>query len=283
MAGELVFITGTSTGIGLACAVECAAAGFRVVATMRDLSKKEALLQAAAQRNASANLFAEALDVTSSDINIKLNELTSRYGTPFGLVNNAGISVGGAFEEQSDAQVRSQFETNVFGLFAVTRALLPLMRAQGKGRIVNISSISGRMAFALTSTYAATKHAVEGFSEGLRAEVEPFGIQVCLIEPGMIKTPIFYENLRRAELENKDGPYSRVTAHVEALVMKGAANAPPPELVAKTLIKLLTKHRPPFRTPVGTDAKALLLLRYLLPERIFSWAVGASLKPSRIR
>lgn len=280
---ELIFITGTSSGIGLASAIECAAAGFKVVATMRNLSKKDALLQAAADRKVSANVFAEALDVTSKDIDGKINELTAKYGTPFGLVNNAGIVVGGPFEEQSDAQVREEFETNVFGLFAATRALLPLMRARGRGRIVNISSLSGRVGFPLASTYAATKHAVEGFSEALRWELAPFGIQVCLIEPGAIKTPIFYDNLRRAALENKEGPYGRLSAHVEAMMMKEAESAPPPELVARALRKTLTRKKPAFRTLVGMDARGLVALRWLLPERVLAWALGTAFKPSRIR
>lgn len=281
--GDWVFVTGTSSGIGLSCAVECAAAGFQVVATMRNLSKKEALLRAAAERSAGANVHLEALDVTSSDIQDKLNELMSKYAVPFGLVNNAGIAIAGPFEEQSEAQVREVFETNVFGLFAATRAVLPRMREKGRGRLLNMSSLSGRVGFPMASTYAATKHAVEGFSEALRWEVEPFGIDVCLIEPGAIKTPIFSDNLGRAALENPKGPYGALARHLEVMVAKEAEKAPPPDVVGRAVVSVLTGKRPPFRTLVGSSAQAMVALRYLLPERILALGLRAAFKPSRIR
>src|SRR5687768_14210006 len=196
--GELVLITGTSSGIGLSTAVECAAFGHRVVATMRNVERRGALEAAATARGASVSV--EQLDVTSAGVDAKLRELTLKYGPFFGVVNNAGVAVGGAFEELSETDVRDVFETNVFGLMAVTRAALPSMRACERGRIVNVSSVSGRVGLPALSAYAASKHAVEGFSEALRWEVEPFGVDVCLVEPGSYKTPIFLENARRGAL-----------------------------------------------------------------------------------
>ena len=146
-----------------------------MVATMRDIGRRGALESAAASRH--IHLDIEQLDVTS-DVTGKLNELTLKYGPFFAVVNNAGIAVGGAFEEQTDKDIREQFETNVFGMMAVTRAVLPSMRAARRGRFINISSLSGRIGLPAMSTYAATKHAVEGFSEGLRWELSSFGIDV---------------------------------------------------------------------------------------------------------
>src|SRR5258708_9149853 len=182
--GELVLITGTSSGIGLATAVACARAGHRVVATMRNLERKEELERTA--KDGGLEIAVEHLDVTSSSVGMKLRELVLKYGPIFGLVNNAGIGFGGAFEEQTDEDIREQFETNVFGLMAVTRAVLPSMRAARRGRIVNVSSLSGRIGLPCVSAYAATEHAVEGFSESLPWEGAPFRGTVHLVQPGNI-------------------------------------------------------------------------------------------------
>lgn len=274
--GELVLITGTSSGIGLSTAVECAAAGHSVVATMRDLQKRAALEKAAKDRKVRVDI--EQLDVTGENAATKVRELILKYGPFHTLVNNAGIAVAGAFEEQSTQDVRDQFETNVFGLMEVTRAVLPSMRAARRGRIINVSSISGRMAFPLVAVYAATKHAVEGFSDGLRWELDPFGIHVVNVEPGTIKTPIFYENQRRGALISKDGPYAVMTAAVEKIILGDVERAPPPDVVAAEITRLIDEPSPPFRIVVGGEARALVTLRRLLPDRVFSLAMRQALR-----
>jgi NAD(P)-dependent dehydrogenase (short-subunit alcohol dehydrogenase family) len=278
---ETVYITGTSSGIGLATAIACAAAGYRVVATMRSPDRSSPLLDAAAARGVTLDI--EKLDVTAPDAAATVDHLLQKHGPPYAVVNNAGIAVGAPFEEQSDRDLRDQFETNVFGLMTVTRAVLPAMRAQGAGRIVNMSSISGRLGFPLLAGYAATKHAVEGFSEALRWEVEPFGIRVCLVEPGTFKTPIFFENQRRGERLDRSGPYARMTSAIEALVMKGADSAPPPTHVGEAVAKLLRDPSPPFRTLVGTDAAALVTLRQVLPDWLFAAGLRRFVQTSRLR
>ena len=271
LGGELVLITGTSSGIGLSAAIECAAAGHRVVATMRDLTRREALEKAAAARKVRVDV--EQLDVNADNLGAKVRELILKYGPVFALVNNAGIAVAGVFEEQSEADTRGQFETNVFGLMAVTRALLPAMRAAGRGRIINVSSISGRLAFPALSIYAATKHAVEGFSEGLRWELDPFGIGVCLIEPGTFKTPIFFANQRRAEHLDREGPYGAINRALEKLYLEEADKAPPPDVVGQAIAKLVSAPAPPFRTVVGRDARTLVALRRVVPDRLFATGI----------
>jgi NAD(P)-dependent dehydrogenase (short-subunit alcohol dehydrogenase family) len=269
--GELVLITGTSSGIGLSIAIECAAAGHRVIATMRDLSRRETLQKAAAERALAIEV--EQLDVTTGGVDDKVKELTLKYGPIYGLVNNAGIAVAGVFEEQSEADIREQFETNVFGLFAVTRAVLPSMRTAGRGRIVNISSVSGRVGFPALSMYAATKHALEGFSEALRWEVEPFGLDVCIVEPGTFKTPIFFGNQRRGANVAMDGPYGSLNEALQKMILEEAEKAPPPDAVGRAVARLMVGPSPPFRTVVGIDARTLVTLRRMMPDRLFASGV----------
>jgi NAD(P)-dependent dehydrogenase (short-subunit alcohol dehydrogenase family) len=279
--GNLVLITGTSSGIGLSASIECAAEGHRVVATMRNLDRRKALDEAAKARG--VTIHVEQLDVTAENVVPKIRELVLKYGPFYGLVNNAGIAIGGAFEEQSEADVREQFETNVFGLMAVTRAVLPAMRAARRGRIINVSSISGRVGLPLVSTYAATKHAVEGLSESLRWELEGFGIDVCLVEPGTFKTPIFFDNLRRGANIPSAGPYTALSDIIEKLFLDEAEKAPPPDAVGRTIAELLGETSPRFRTVIGTDARTLVTLRRMVPDRLFASGIRRLLNLPRLR
>lgn len=273
---ETVLITGTSSGIGLSAAVECAAAGHVVVATMRDLSRRKPLDAAAEARG--AVIHVEQLDVTSRAAPDKVRELILKYGPFSALVNNAGIAVAGAFEEQSEEDARDQFETNVFGLMAVTRAALPAMRNAGHGRIINVSSISGRLAFPTLSTYVATKHAVEGFSEALAIELEPFGIEVCLVEPGTFRTGINGVGLRRAEELRPDGPYADLYQRAEARAQAEIAAAPPPDEVGRLIADLVGSGAPALRVPVGKGVSALVALRRVLPDRLYRFGVRTAIR-----
>lgn len=279
--GELVLITGTSSGIGLSAALECAAAGHRVVATMRDLDRRGALEEAAGRRLVPVHV--EQLDVTAPNATAKVRELVLKYGPFFGVVNNAGIAIGGAFEELSPDDVAEQFDTNVFGAMAVTRAVLPAMRAAGRGRIVNVSSISGRIAFPALSAYAATKHALEGFSEGLRWEVAGFGIDVCLVEPGSFRTPMYDQKQRRGQLVRMDGPYAELNRLVEAQVAEIVEKAPPPDEVGRTIARLVDAPSPAFRTLVGRDAQAMVALRALVPDRLLAGGIRRFLERRTLR
>ena len=278
--GELVLITGTSSGIGLSAAVECAAAGHRVVATMRTPDGRGPLLAAAAARGVDVDV--EQLDVTSPGAGAKVKELTLKYGPVYALVNTAGVFHSGAFEEQSEAGVRDQFETNVFGLMAVTRAALPSMRAAGRGRIINVSSLAGRVAFPLVSVYAASKHAVEGFSEALRWEVEPFGIDVCLVEPGTFKTAILAAASRRGP-GDAGSPYASLFETVERLVMDEMEKSPPPDAVGRAIAALVADPSPQFRSLVGIDARTLVTLRRMVPDRLFASGIRRLLHLPRSR
>jgi NAD(P)-dependent dehydrogenase (short-subunit alcohol dehydrogenase family) len=279
--GELVLITGASSGIGLSAALECAAAGHRVVATMRDVERRRPLLEAAEARGVGVDV--EQLDVTSPGAAAKIRELTLKYGPAFALVNSAGIAAGGPFEELPEADVRAQFETNVFGLMAVTRAVLPSMRAAQRGRIVNVSSLAGRVGFPLMSVYAATKHAVEGFSEALRWEVEPFGIEVCLVEPGSFKAPVFGALSRGARGAGGSGAYAALAETVERLLSEEAERAPPVEAVGEAIAGLVTDPSPRFRSLIGIDARTLVTLRRMVPDRLFASGIRRLLHLPRSR
>ena len=299
--GELVLITGTSSGIGLSAAVECAAAGHRVIATMRSPERRKPLLEAAEARG--VTLDVEQLDVTSDGAAGKIRELTLKYGPLYALVNNAGIACGGAFEEQSEADVREQFETNVFGMMAVTRAVLPSMRAAQRGRIINVSSLSGRVAFPLLSVYAATKHAVEGFSEALRWELEPFGIDVCLVEPGTFKTSISFSGQRPRGSEPRGSeprsseppvsrppassvaasPYGAMVETVRRILADESERAPPPDAVGKAIAGLVADPAPRFRSLIGIDARTLVTLRRMVPDRLFASGIRRLLHLPRSR
>ena len=268
---DLVLITGTSSGIGLSAALECAAAGHRVVATLRNLDRKHLIEEAAAARGVPVSI--EQLDVTGDGVAEKIRELILKYGPFYGLVNNAGVAFGGAFEEQSEADVREQFETNVFGLMAVTRAVLPSMRAAGRGRILNVSSLTGRVGLPWVSAYVASKHAVEGFSESLRWELELFGIDVCLVEPGMFKTPLYFDNQRRGALVNNDGPYAALNEGLAQWILGEVENAAPPDIVGQAIARIIGATSPPFRTIVGRDAQAMIALHRMMPDRLFAAGV----------
>jgi NAD(P)-dependent dehydrogenase (short-subunit alcohol dehydrogenase family) len=247
---------------------------------MRDPEKAKPLLDAAGARGVTVNV--EQLDVTSVGAFAKVRELTLKYGPIYAIVNNAGVACGGAFEEQSEADVRAQFETNVFGMMTVTRAALPSMRAAQRGRIINVSSLSGRVAFPMLSVYAASKHAVEGFSEALRWEVEPFGIEVLVVEPGTFKTAIFFGERRGANAP-ASGPYRALAEAIERVAVEDAGKVPAPDAVGKAIAALVTDPAPHFRTVIGIDARTLVTLRRMVPDRLFASGIRRLLQLQRSR
>jgi NAD(P)-dependent dehydrogenase (short-subunit alcohol dehydrogenase family) len=252
--------------------------------------RRAALVEAAEARGVAVDV--EQLDVTSAGAAAKIRELTLKYGPFYALVNNAGIARGGPFEEQPEEDVREQFETNVFGMMAVTRAVLPSMRAAQRGRIINVSSLSGRIALPLVSAFAATKHAVEGFSEALRWELEPFGIEVCVVEPGTFKARMFGHDGGRAPTSGNPkhqagvpppGPYGALSEAVEKLVMEEADRAPSSDAVGKAIAALVTDPAPRFRSLIGIDARTLVTLRRMVPDRLFASGIRRLLHLQRSR
>ncbi len=267
---DSVLITGTSSGLGLEMAVRLAERGFRVYATMRDPGQREDLDAKAARRN--VNLEVLRLDVNDQEsIDQAVSTIVDQCGGIYGLVNNAGIGMRGYFEDVSDAEIRHVFETNVFGTMAVTRAVLPHMRAARRGRIVIISSVGGRIGSLGNGVYCSTKFALEGFGESLRQEVQPLGIYVSLVEPGVIMTPIFGEKRRRAKAAtDASSPYYTWFMREEKLVDAVARSSGiTPDDVAKAVHRALTARRPKARYMVGWRAQLVTALRRHIPGELF--------------
>lgn len=278
---KAVLITGASTGIGAACALHLDQLGFWVVAGVR----KE-LDAASLKARSSGRLLPVLLDVTD-DTSIKnaqviVSEQVRSHGL-YGLVNNAGIAVAGPLEAVPIPDLRRQLEVNVIGQVAVIQTFLPLIR-RAKGRIINMGSIAGRGAMPLMGPYAASKFALEAITDALRLEVQQWGIQVSIIEPGAIATPIWEKSGKwAAELEANTTPelrelYREVVTGVRTVVERAAERAIPAEIVARVVEKALTAARPKTRYLVGTDAKLRALMVKLLPDRlsdkVLTWALN---------
>ena len=261
-------VTGCSSGIGRATAERLAGAGWTVYATAR---KPETLgeLEARGCRTL-------ALDVTDEDsMRAAVGAVEAEHGAVGALVNNAGYSQNGAVETVPLDKVRAQFETNVFGLVRLCQLVLPAMRRARAGKIVNLSSMGGRLVFPGGGFYHATKYAVEAISDALRFEVKGFGIDVIVIEPGLIRTSFGDTSVAGvAEAGEGLGDYAQFNAHVaratESAYEPGSPVGRlggPPEAVAKVIEKALRAHRPRARYTVTPSAKLLLAQRAVLPDR----------------
>ncbi len=267
---DSVLITGTSSGIGLETAVYLAERGFQVHATMRNLSRRGRLDAEAARRNVQLQVL--QLDVIDrATIEGAVRSIVEQSGGIYGLVNNAGIIIQGYFEDVSDAEMRQVFETNVFGTMAVTRAVLPHMRAARRGRIVTISSWGGRIAAPGVSTYCATKFALEGFGESLAQEVALLGLQVVLIEPGFVKTQLLGRNRNIATRAlDPQGPYYEWFQQLQKAGEDELQASPISAVdVARTVYRALTARRPNLRYVVRLRARALIALQRHLPGELF--------------
>src|SRR4051794_9564393 len=266
MASRAVLITGCSSGIGHATAEHLLARGWTVYATAR---KPESLAELEARGAKTL-----ALDVTDeTSMQAAVDAVSEAEGAVGVLVNNAGYSQSGAVESVPIERVRAQFETNVFGLVRMCQLVLPGMREQRWGKIVNVSSMGGRFTFPGGGAYHATKHAVESFSDALRFEVRGFGVDVILIEPGLIRTRFGDTAVREiAAATADDGPYSNFNRAVSAATASAYEQGPigrlggPPEAVARKIEKAITARRPRARYPVTPSARAVMVPHALLPD-----------------
>jgi NADP-dependent 3-hydroxy acid dehydrogenase YdfG len=268
-----VLITGCSTGIGRATAEHLAGKGHTVYATARR-PESIADLEAKGCRTL-------ALDVTDEEsMAAAVRAVEDAEGAVGALVNNAGYSQSGAIESVKLDDIRAQFETNVFGLIRMSQLVLPGMRERGSGRIVNVGSMGGRLTFPGGGIYHATKYAVEAISDVLRFEVKGFGIDVALIEPGLITTEFATAAVGAIESgTTADGPYAEFNRAV-AEGTQGAYEGPtaklggPPETVAKAIEKAITSRRPKTRYPVTPSARLIMGQRRLLTDRMWDRFVG---------
>jgi NAD(P)-dependent dehydrogenase (short-subunit alcohol dehydrogenase family) len=274
----LALITGASTGIGRASTLRLAAKGWTVLAGVRDPAAGERLLAEAVPPGKVIPLQLEVTDsLQIAQAVARVEQESAQGGASVGggldaLVNNAGIGVGGPLELISQEDLRRQFDVNVLAQVAVTQALLPALR-RAHGRIVFVSSIGGRVAMAFTAPYAASKHALEAFGDALRVELRTSNIQVALVEPGSVATPIW--DKARADADAVSIPpgleavYGKVPAAMSKVLADTARRGVAPELVAETIERALTARRMKSRYVVGRDAKAMLIARRLLPDHVF--------------
>jgi NAD(P)-dependent dehydrogenase (short-subunit alcohol dehydrogenase family) len=266
---RVALITGASSGFGLLTAVTLARRGWSVLATMRDLLRRQRLEDAVRAAGVLDRIEFLALDVTDNQqIAILAASIAARPSRLDAIVNNAGIAVAGFADDVTDAELRHQFDTNFFGAAAVTRAFLPQLRRQGSGHIVMVTSISGRNAFPGLGSYTASKFALEGWTETLRIEMKPLGIQVALVEPGSFATDIWTSATISAGTLDPDSPNAARVARWRKRLESEKPKADP-QVVADRIANILDLHRPSLRNVVGRDARLVLILRTLLPWRIF--------------
>ena len=263
-------ITGASSGFGLLTAVALARRGWLVIATMRDLNRRNLLEEAARAAGVLDRIEILPLDVTDNEQIAKLAaSIAARPSRLDAIVNNAGFAVAGFADDVSDAELRYQFDANFFGAAAVTRAFLPLLRRQGSGHIVMVTSVSGRTAFPGLGSYTASKFALEGWTESLRLEMNPLGIHVALVEPGSFATDIWTRNVTiSAGTLDPNSPNAARIARWRQRVETETPKADP-QVVADRIATILDQRHPNLRNVVGRDARLVLALRALLPWRLF--------------
>jgi NAD(P)-dependent dehydrogenase (short-subunit alcohol dehydrogenase family) len=260
MVNKTVLITGSSSGIGKATALYFAQKGWNVAATMRSPEKEKDF-------QAFPNVRLYKLDAT---IESALSGAARDFGRIDVLVNNAGFGVDGVFEAMTDEVIENQFNTNVFGLMRVTRAIIPYLRSNGGGVIVQVASMGGRITFPLFSIYHGTKWAVEGFTESLHYELRPFNIRLKLIEPGTIKTEFYGKG--RVAISGSDLPmYKDFVEKCEKVSQAPAQNGVTPDKVGEAIFNAATSSSWKMRYPVGAPAPMLLWLRKRIPD---SWFFG---------
>jgi len=252
----VALVTGASTGIGHATAKALQNAGFRVFGTSR---------RAAARRTDGVTML--TCDVTDDASVAKLvDDVLAEAGRIDLLINNAGIGIVGGAEESSVGQAQALFDVNVFGTMRVTKAVLPTMRRQGKGRIINMSSILGLIPSPYNAIYSASKHAIEGYSESLDHELRAFGIRVALVEPAYTNTA-FEEN--KTKPDQPLSIYDAVRSHTAKFMVKSVKAGDAPEIVAETVLKAASAPVPNRRYPAGKLARQVRMLRRFVPESAF--------------
>ena len=270
---KVAVITGSSSGIGYETSLLLARNQFTTYATMRNMSKSNGLREIASKENIPLNVT--QLDVNNdSSVNNAIDSVIKENGGIDILVNNAGYDLFGSLEESSLEEIKQQFETNVFGVIRTTKAVIPTMRKQGNGTIVNISSVGGTVGLLpFISAYHASKFAIEGFTESLRQELADFNINIILIEPGSISSN-FMDNMKTAKgFDPNKSPYAKMVQQVFQGFESISAYSSHPSKVAHTILDALNSPNPELRNPVGKDAESIFKARNELSDReLEKWA-----------
>lgn len=267
---KVAIVTGSSSGIGFETSLTLARNGFHTYATMRNMKGEKSKPLTEVAKNENLQLRAIELDVDNDKSVIDaINTIIEERERIDVLINNAGYALGGALEDSSMDEIKAQFETNFFGVVRATKEVLPVMRRQGAGKIVNITSMGGRIAIPLSSSYHGSKFALEGLSESIRYELEPFGIKVILIEPGAVGSN-FWKNIKIAKSSSdSDSPYTQFGNKILKAYEQMEQNTISPSVVAKTILNAVTSNNPQLRYVVGEDAAKTLEARKNMPDNEF--------------
>jgi NAD(P)-dependent dehydrogenase (short-subunit alcohol dehydrogenase family) len=280
---NVALVTGSSSGIGFETALHLARNGFKTYASMRNLEKSKNITQVANKEKLPLEII--QLDV-NDDTSVKEaidKMVTAEYQRVDVLVNNAGYGLFGALEDLSIAEIKAQFETNFFGVIRVTQKVLPVMRQQKSGTIVNISSVGGRMGLPGLSAYHSAKFALEGLSESISYELEPFGIKVVVIEPGFIRTNIMNSSMIAKKAQDPKSPYFSLTQQLERSfksAMQNTSASSPPEEVAKVVLQAVTSESPKLRYTIGNDAASIIQAKTTMSDTEFGGLIKQQFQSS---
>ena len=272
---KVALVTGSSRGIGFVTSTTLARNGFLTYASMRNLdNEKEIRLVVDKEK---IPLQTIQLDVTDSNsVHNAIKSIMDQSGRIDVLVNNAGYGLVGAFEELGIEEIKQQYETNLFGVIRVTQAVLPIMRKQKSGIIVNMSSGAGRFGYPNGSAYVSTKFALEGLSESVAYEVEPFGIKIVLVEPGFVRTN--FSNVVAKKSQSTNSQYSKMTEKMAASIEQMKLKSSPPELVANVVLEAVTSKNPNLRYLAGKDVEEWMEQKKHMTDREFFNMIKQSLQ-----
>jgi len=264
---KIIVVTGASSGIGKSTAVMLAREGHQIIATSRHKKNLDSLIDES--RSFGGCIVPEELNINKSDeVERCFERLFANFGEIDVLINNAGYGLKGSINSITIEQLRDQFDTNLFASVSTIKAVLPRMIEREDGCIINITSILGRIATPFMGAYASSKFALEGISEAMRVELAPYGVRVCVVEPGLFKTN-FGDNVVNAT-ESLENDFERTQKRNDRAWPYKAGN---PDQVAKTISQLISKKNPKFRTTVGWDAYWASLAARFLPQKLFLSAV----------
>ncbi|WP_165423425.1 SDR family NAD(P)-dependent oxidoreductase [Ktedonosporobacter rubrisoli] len=287
---KYIVITGCSSGFGRITALSLASRNWHVFATVRKEADRESLLAEATERGCQDNLSIIFCDITQHEqvralaqqVEAQLGERMQIEGTPplHALVNNAGTAFGAPIELIELDDLRSQFEINVIAHIDVTQALLPLLKA-GRGTIINVSSVSGRISMPIVGAYSASKFALEALSDALRIELAPFGVRVVVIEPESSPTNIWQTSANQAAPhlnQHRNGPYSRLLTYSENMVKTSSQHGFPAQLFADTVSKILESRRPRAYYSIPFKASLVIALHRFAPNKLWDFALRCLLR-----
>lgn len=265
---KVVIVTGSSSGIGLETSILLARSGYTTYATMRDIDKAKPLREIAI--NESLPLTIIQLDVTKENsVSNAIESITKSSGRIDILVNNAGYGLTGAFEDLEIDEIKSLYETNFFGLIRTTQSVLPVMRQQKSGIIVNISSGLGRFGIATSSAYSSSKFAIEGLTESMSYELEAFGIRTIIVEPGIIKTNFLKSSKLARKATDPNSPYRNFIQNMEKGMKNLIENGQDPRFVAEIILKAIEDPIPRIRYLAGKDVEQIMQIKSKLSDEDF--------------